>query len=80
MMPEEQAIRVKLVLRPLPGFPGPALVQLRRGMKALLRSFGWRAVTGELLGPTGAAEALDTGEQLPPDAPGSSQASDRAAG
>jgi hypothetical protein len=85
MTPEERAIRVRLVLRPLPGFSGPALVRLRRGMKALLRSFGWRAVTGELLGPAGAAEALDTGERATardpaPDAAGGPVASDRAAG
>ncbi len=40
---------VRLTLRAVPGWHGPPLVRLRRAMKCLLRSFGWRMVAVENL-------------------------------
>jgi hypothetical protein len=48
MTPEERTARVLLVLAPLPTCRAPWHA-LRKVLKVLLRSFGWKCVRGELL-------------------------------
>ena len=55
MTPEPMTERVVLELRPLPGCRAP-LSGLRMILKTLLRSYGWRAVKGELLPPAARGE------------------------
>ena len=53
-MKPEDTTRIKLILRPLPGNAIP-YIGLRRILKSLLRSFGWRCVEAVELPPHGEA-------------------------
>jgi hypothetical protein len=67
MTPEPMTERVVLELRPLPGCRAP-WSGLRMILKTLLRSYGWRAVKGELLPPAaGAAPGAAGPDEARPD-------------
>lgn len=73
MNPADRHDLVQLVIRPEPGpdWTVPPDVRLRRALKALLRSFGWRCVSiGPAQATSGAAE--------PPDAPAAKCATGKA--
>jgi hypothetical protein len=74
--PEQSADRVRLTLRPLPGFGGEPYRRLARALKALRRAYGWAVVTGEQVPardtPVNAPalrQGLENGENDPPTDP-----------